>query len=61
MQCLECKSESVMCLAEEDEIKDLEEVPYMCEDCGHEQSNLDWRFRNYKIGEVLEVEEMKGG
>ena len=32
---------------------------YMCEDCGSEQSDVDWKYRKYKVGNVLSVEELK--
>ena len=41
---------------EEDEV---EVKSYMCEDCGHEFNANDWKFRGYKVGKILEVEEMK--
>ena len=51
-----------MCLDEEEEI-DLEEQPngknYMCEDCGCEMTQADIKYRNYKVGKIVEVEEMK--
>ena len=31
----------------------------MCEDCGHEMSQADIKYRHYKVGKILEVEEMK--
>ena len=31
----------------------------MCEDCGNEQTEADMKYHLYKIGLVLEVEEMK--
>ena len=50
-----------MCL-DEDEV-DLQEQPdgknYMCEDCGHEMTQADLKYTNYKVGKIIEVEEMK--
>ena len=43
---------------DDEEIGDNGE-PFMCEDCGHEQTSVDWKYRNYKIGQILEVEEIK--
>ena len=31
----------------------------MCEDCGAETTTAGCKFKNYTIGQVLEVEEMK--
>ena len=51
-----------MCLDEEEEI-DLEQQPdgknYMCEECGHEMTQADIKYTNYKVGKITEVEEMK--
>ena len=31
----------------------------MCEDCGHEMTQADLKYANYKVGKILEVDEMK--
>ena len=31
----------------------------MCEECGYEFTSEDWKFRGYKVGKILEVDEMK--
>ena len=50
----------MLCLEDEDaESNPSDGVPYMCEECGHEQSSIDWKYRGYKIGRVLEVQEIK--
>ena len=57
MYCLECKGEDVMCLDEDEE--QTENKNWMCNECGHEFTDADWKFRGYKVGNVLEVVEMK--
>eukprot|EP00467_Chlorarachnion_reptans_P017254 CAMPEP_0114507122 /NCGR_PEP_ID=MMETSP0109-20121206/11834_1 /TAXON_ID=29199 /ORGANISM="Chlorarachnion reptans, Strain CCCM449" /LENGTH=177 /DNA_ID=CAMNT_0001685839 /DNA_START=109 /DNA_END=642 /DNA_ORIENTATION=- len=32
---------------------------YMCEECGEEQTDVQWNFRGYKVGKVIEVKAMK--
>ena len=62
MECVlaDCTSTQVMCLDEEDAEIDYQEQPngknYMCEECGHEMTEVDLKFRNYKIGVIMEVE-----
>jgi hypothetical protein len=48
--CLECKSGNLMSLKDDDEAIGENGEPFMCEDCGHEQTLVDWKYRNYKIG-----------
>ena len=55
MECLECQCSNLL---------DIDDNPegvkcFMCEDCGSEQSEIDWKYRKYKIGKVLTVEELK--
>ena len=57
MYCLDCKGEDVMCLDEEDD-PSLNKN-WMCNECGHEFTDADWKFRGYKVGNVLDVTEMK--
>mmetsp|Transcript_12727 Transcript_12727/g.20025 ORF Transcript_12727/g.20025 Transcript_12727/m.20025 type:complete len:154 (+) Transcript_12727:195-656(+) len=40
-----------------DTIMEMEEGEYMCEDCGVELKEADFKFANYKIGLVKEVED----
>ena len=55
MECLECQCSNLI------EVDDNPEGDnnFMCEDCGSEQSETDWKYRKYKIGKVLSVEELK--
>eukprot|EP00469_Lotharella_globosa_P004075 CAMPEP_0167795626 /NCGR_PEP_ID=MMETSP0111_2-20121227/14552_1 /TAXON_ID=91324 /ORGANISM="Lotharella globosa, Strain CCCM811" /LENGTH=172 /DNA_ID=CAMNT_0007689339 /DNA_START=23 /DNA_END=541 /DNA_ORIENTATION=- len=59
MKCLACDSTSMTYMEpeEDEEKKDFSE--YMCEDCGEEQTDVQWNYRGYKIGKVLEVNKMK--
>ena len=63
MYCLECQGD-LTCLLDTDdqdavELAKMEGVPYVCDECGHEQTSLDFLYSNFKIGVVLEVEELK--
>ena len=55
MECLECQCSSLI------DVEDTAEGDknYMCEDCGAEQSDADWKFRKYKVGKIVSVEELK--
>ena len=55
MECLECQCCNLI------DIDDNEDGNnnYMCEDCGAEQSDVDWKFRKYKVGVILSVEDLK--
>ena len=55
MECLECGCCNLMDV--EDDV--VENNTYMCEDCGAEQTDEDWKYRNYKVGKVESVEELK--
>ena len=54
MECLDCQCTNMMEVEESSDGKN-----YMCEDCGSEQSEIDWKFRGYKVGKVLSVGELK--
>ena len=45
MECLECGCCNLMDV--EDDV--VENNTYMCEDCGAEQTDEDWKYRNYKV------------
>ena len=55
MECLECQCKNLMDVDETSEgFKN-----YMCEDCGSEQTEVDWKYRKYKVGKVISVEDLK--
>lgn len=55
MECLECQCSNLI------DVEDTSEGDknYMCEDCGAEQSDINWKFRKYKVGKIVSVEELK--
>ena len=55
MECLECQCTNLIDV--EDDV--VENNTYMCEDCGAEQTDNDWKYRKYKVGKVESVEELK--
>ena len=57
MQCLDCKGADIMCLDEEDD--PTLNKNWMCNECGHEFTDADLKFKGYVVGNVLEVTEMK--
>ena len=55
MECLECQCTNLMDVEDDT----VENNTYMCEDCGAEQTDEDWKYRKYKVGKVVSVEELK--
>ena len=56
MECLECQCKN---LIDVDDETSNGNKNFMCEDCGAEQTEIDWKFRAYKVGKVLNVSELK--